>query len=71
MLVFTNKRLQFIGSKENKQILLGRILSVETYSIKGIRIVKNLGKNPHLEFQENIQIVEAMLNKILDNYSQS
>lgn len=60
----TNKRLIFLGSKGNKTIRLEKIIDFTPYS-NGVQIEKDVGRSPFLKFQQNIDILSLLLNKLL------
>jgi hypothetical protein len=59
-LYITNKRLLFVGSKQNKPIKLSQIIDFEIYS-DGIEIVKDSGKNIVFIINQNIKIAATYL----------
>ncbi len=64
-LYLTNKRLIFMGSKANKTIRLDKILDFTPYE-NGVDIQKETGKNPFLEFTDNVDLFSMILVRLLD-----
>jgi hypothetical protein len=59
-LYITNKRVLFVGSKQNKPIKLSQIIDFEVYS-DGIEIVKDSGKNLVFMINQNVKIAATYL----------
>lgn len=60
----TNKRIIFMGSRDNKTILLKKILDFKAYT-NGIDIFKDSGKSPFLEFSKDSQVFAKILARLL------
>jgi hypothetical protein len=63
-LFLTNKRIIFLGSKENKTIGLSKILDFTPYS-NGVEIQKDTGKSPFIQFSIDVDAFTTILNRIL------
>tara|TARA_B110000114_G_C15039629_1_gene376457 strand:+ start:85 stop:1170 length:1086 start_codon:yes stop_codon:yes gene_type:complete len=61
----TNKRLIFMGEKGNKTIRINKILDINPYS-NGVDIQKETGKNPFLDFSDNVDIFSMILVSLMD-----
>ena len=62
----TNKRLIFVGSRKNTNILLSKVLSVIPYS-DGIGIEKDSGKSPILRVPDNADIFAMILGRVIND----
>jgi len=65
----TNKRVLFRGNKRNTTIRLNRIIDIESYR-NGIEIAKDSGRNPFFEFDEDIDIFNTILTRLVYEQSQ-
>lgn len=65
-LFLTNKRIIFMGSRQNKTLRHNRILDFELYS-NGVTLQKDRGKNPFLEFTSNVDLFGMLFSRVLDN----
>lgn len=64
VLYLTNKRLIFRGSKKVINIQLKKIIDLNPYT-NGIEIVKDSGKSPLLKFNDNVDIMYLILNRVI------
>lgn len=65
VIYLTNKRLIFIGSKSSKNIQLKKILDFNVYK-NGFEIIKDTGKSPFLNFENNTDYFNMILSRLLD-----
>lgn len=63
-LYLTNKRILFIGSRNNKRIYLNRILDFDAYT-NGVQVQKDAGKSPFFAFDNNVDIFAMILGRLL------
>lgn len=54
-----------MGSKGNKTINLNKILNIDPYS-NGIEIQKETGKNPFLEFKNNVDVFSMIISRLIN-----
>lgn len=66
MLFLTDRRVIFMGQRQNRTHRLSSILDFETFS-NGIELQRSSGKNPFLEIQ-NADIASLTLGRILEEY---
>lgn len=63
-LMLTNKRILFMGNKQNKSLNFSRILDFEIFS-NGIELQKDRGKNVFLSFSNSVDIFTMILSRML------
>lgn len=63
-LYLTNKRLIFMGQKNNKTINLNKILDFTCYK-NGFDIQKDTGKSPFIEFSENVDLFAIIFGQCI------
>ncbi len=63
-LYLTSKRLIFMGGRGNKIILLGKILDFDAFT-DGVRIRKEAGKDPLIEFGADGEVFAAILGRAI------
>lgn len=69
-LYITNKRLLFVGSKQNKPVYLKNIIDFKVYD-NGLEISKDTGKSPFYKMASNTDLAGAFLARCLkDSLSQ-
>ncbi len=68
-LYITNKRLLFVGSKQNKPVQLNNIIDYKVYG-NGLEVSRDSGKNPFYKMSANAELAGAYLARCLkDSYS--
>lgn len=63
-LYLTSKRLLFTGKRGNKTLPLARIIDFEVYK-NGVDVQKDAGKNPFLEFEDDLDLFALTLDRVL------
>lgn len=63
-LYITNKRLLFVGSKQNKPVYLNKILDYRVYD-NGLEVSKDSGKSPFYKMTANADLAGAYLARCL------
>ena len=65
-LYITNKRLLFVGSKQNKPIQLNKIIDFTVYR-NGLEVLKDSGKSPFYKMVSNADLAGAYLSRCLND----
>lgn len=65
-LFLTNKRIIFMGAKKNVTIRFNKVLDFECFK-NGISIIKDAGKSPFFEFNDDIDLFVVTLSSLLKN----